>query len=158
MKSLVAYFSATGTTEKVARNLAEAVGGTLYRITPETPYTADDLNWMDSSSRSSRENKDPSMEPAISGDVPHWKDYDTVYLGYPIWWGLAPAILRTFVKGHDFNGKTVIPFATSGGSGLGSSGRQLREMANGGTWKTGGRVSGSASADSLRGWARKQRE
>ena len=114
---LIAYFSATGTTARAAERLAEATGGTLYAIVPSRPYTPDDLDWHDKRSRSSAEMNDPQARPAIGGRQPDTEDYDTVFIGYPIWWDLAPRIIDTFIESHDLKGKTVIPFATSGGSG-----------------------------------------
>lgn len=118
-KKLVAYFSATGTTEKVARALAEATGADLFQIVPEVPYTAADLDWNDKMSRSSREMADKSSRPAISSRVKSIDAYKTVFIGFPIWWYVAPTIVNTFLEQYDFAGKKVIPFATSGGSGMG---------------------------------------
>lgn len=124
-KKLVAYFSATGTTEKVARALAEATGADLFQIVPEVPYTAADLDWNDKMSRSSREMADKSSRPAISSRVKSIDAYETVFIGFPIWWYVAPTIVNTFLEQYDFAGKKVIPFATSGGSGMGETNRWL---------------------------------
>lgn len=116
-KVLVAYFSCSGVTKKLAQTLAGVVKGDLYEITPAQPYTAADLNWQDKNSRSSVEMRDKSSRPAISGSVKDFAQYDTVFVGFPIWWYVAPTIINTFLESEDFSGKTVIPFATSGGSG-----------------------------------------
>ena len=125
-KSLVAYFSASGVTKGVAVKLAKVINGDLYEIKPEQPYTSDDLNWMNKNSRSSIEMKDKSSRPAISGRIDNMEDYDIVYIGFPIWWYVAPTIINTFLESYDFSGKTVIPFATSGGSGLGNTVSELK--------------------------------
>lgn len=151
-KVLVAYFSATGSTEGVAKHIADATGATLYEIRPETPYTSADLNYNDSSTRATREQNDASARPAISGAVENMADYDVVFLGYPIWWGQAPKILYTFVESYRFDGKTVIPFCTSGSSGVGSSATNLQKSTSGANWLTGNRFSASASRDSIVSW------
>jgi len=151
-KVLVAYFSCTGSTEKIANHIADILGVTAYRITPETPYTSADLNYSDSSTRATREQNDASARPAISGSVENMADYDVVFLGYPIWWGQAPKIMYTFVESCDLAGKTIIPFCTSGSSGIGSSATNLSAGAPKATWLTGNRFSGSASRDSIAGW------
>ena len=122
MKTLVAYFSASGQTAKLAKTLAGVTGGDLFEIAPETAYTAADLDWMDKKSRSTIEMKDPKSRPAIAGKVADMAQYDTVFVGFPIWWYQAPRIIETFLESYDFSGKTVIPFATSGGSGMGRRG------------------------------------
>ena len=119
-KILVAYFSCTGTTRRVAQGLAAAVGADVYEIMPAVPYTRADLDWTDSSSRSSVEMKDASSRPEIAGRVDNMDDYDAVFVGFPIWWYVAPHIVDTFLESYDFSGKTVVPFATSGGSGCGA--------------------------------------
>ena len=119
-KKLVAYFSASGTTKKVAERLAKAAGADLFEIGPAIPYTSADLNWMDKKSRSSVEMNDPDSRPEIAETIPNMVDYDTVFIGFPIWWYVAPHIIHTFVESYDFSGKTLVPFATSGGSGMGS--------------------------------------
>ena len=149
---LIAYFSATGTTARAAERLAEATGGTLYAIVPARPYTPDDLDWHDKRSRSSAEMNDPQARPAIGGRQPDTEDYDTVFIGYPIWWGIAAWPVDGFVQANDFTGKTVIPFATSSSSGMGQSGELLAEMAGTGNWLEGQRFSSGVSADSVREW------
>lgn len=124
-KKLVAYFSATGTTRKVAQTLAEATGADLFEIVPEIPYSAADLNWNDRASRSSKEMADRSSRPAISSCVSDIDVYDTVFVGFPIWWYVAPTIVNSFLEQYDFSGKKVIPFATSGGSGMGETNTRL---------------------------------
>lgn len=125
MKILVAYFSASGQTAKLAKILAGVTGGDLFEIAPETAYTAADLDWMDKKSRSTIEMKDPKSRPAIAGKVADMAQYDTVFVGFPIWWYQAPRIIETFLESYDFSGKTVIPFATSGGSGMGKTNEKL---------------------------------
>ena len=123
-KTLVAYFSASGVTAGVAEKLARAVGADLYEIAPEEPYTKADINWMDKKSRSSVEMNDRSSRPAIGTVVENMDQYDTVFVGFPIWWYREPSIIDTFMEAYDFTGKIVIPFATSGGSGLGDSAKE----------------------------------
>lgn len=125
-KILVAYFSATGTTKKVAQNLAKATGGDLYEIKPQKPYTNADFNWRDSNSRSSLEMNDPKSRPEIISDDFSVENYDTIFLGFPIWWGTAPKIVHTFLERYDFSGKKIIIFATSGSSGLGNTANNLK--------------------------------
>lgn len=125
MKTLVAYFSASGQTANLAKTLAGVTGGDLFEIAPETAYTAADLDWMDKKSRSTIEMKDPKSRPAIAGKVADMAQYDTVFVGFPIWWYQAPRIIETFLESYDFSGKTVIPFATSGGSGMGKTNEKL---------------------------------
>ena len=134
---LVAYFSATGTTKSVAERMARVVGGDLYAITPEKPYTSADLNWHNDRSRSSLEMNDPAARPAIAGKPVNVKDYDVVFIGYPIWWGVAPRVVNTFIESVNLEGKTVIPFATSGGSGIGSSVSALRSAYPRINWQSG---------------------
>lgn len=153
-KVLVAYFSATNTTKGVAENLAGGLGADLYEIVPETPYTDADLNYHDNNSRTTIEMNDPNARPVISGSVENMDQYDVVFLGYPIWWGEAPRIINTFVETYDFNGKTIIPFCTSGSSGMGSSATNLHSATNGATWLDGSRFSGSASGDELVEWVK----
>ena len=140
---LVAYFSATNTTEGVAETIAASVGGELYEITPAEPYTSADLDWNDDNSRSTIEMNDPSARPAISGSVEDLSQYDVIFLGYPIWWGEAPRIINTFIESYDFSSKTIVPFCTSGGSGMGSSATNLHSAASGANWLSGSRLSGS---------------
>ena len=131
MKTLVAYFSASGQTAKLAKILAGVTGGDLFEIAPETAYTAADLDWMDKKSRSTIEMKDPKSRPAIAGKVADMAQYDTVFVGFPIWWYQAPRIIETFLESYDFSGKTVIPFATSGGSGMGKTNEKLAPSCTG---------------------------
>ena len=152
-KVLVAYFSASGVTAKVAGNLAKAVGADLYEIVPEIPYTKADLNWMSKKSRSSVEMADRSSRPAIAARVDDMEQYDTVFVGFPIWWYREPSIIDTFMESYDFSGKTVIPFATSGSSGLGDSYKNLQALAPGAIVKDGRRFKSSASEASLKEWA-----
>lgn len=149
MKTLVAYFSASGQTAKLAKTLAGVTGGDLFEIAPETAYTAADLDWMDKKSRSTIEMKDPKSRPAIAGKVADMAQYDTVFVGFPIWWYQAPRIIETFFESYDFSGKTVIPFATSGGSGIGGAEKSLREHCPRADWKRGRLVNSGAAA-----WAR----
>lgn len=125
-RKLVAYFSASGVTAKVAESLSEAIGADLYEIEPKVPYTKADLNWMDKQSRSTLEMNDPASRPAIKGMRDNMEDYDTVFVGFPIWWYVAPTIINTFLESYDLTGKTVIPFATSGGSGMGQTNEKLQ--------------------------------
>ncbi len=152
-KVLVAYFSASGVTRKVAVNLAKAIGADLYEIAPETPYTKADLNWMNRKSRSSVEMKDRSSRPAISTKVENMSDYDTIFVGFPIWWYREPSIIDTFAESYDFRGKTIVPFATSGGSGLGDTSKNLKELCPGANIAEGQRFKASASESALKEWA-----
>ncbi|WP_367932717.1 flavodoxin [Enterocloster citroniae] len=149
---LVAYFSATNTTEGVAEHIANGLGADLYEIVPEEAYTDADLNYNDDSSRSTIEMNDPSSRPAISGGVENMEQYDIVFIGYPIWWGEAPRIVSTFMESYDFSGKTLIPFCTSGGSGLGSSASNLAELTDGAQWLSGQRLGGGSSQDEVMEW------
>mgnify|MGYP000262473660 FL=1 len=153
-KILVVYYSASGTTKRVATAIADATGADLYEITPVEPYTSDDLNWTNSSSRVSREHDDESLQDiALTEITPtDWDSYDTVLIGYPIWWGIAAWPVDNFVKGNDFTGKTVIPFCTSSSSGLGDSGNLLEEMAGTGDWQEGHRFSSGASDADAADW------
>lgn len=125
-RQLVAYFSASGVTAKVAERLSEAIGADLYEIEPQVAYTKADLDWMDKKSRSTIEMNDPASRPTISGQRDNMDTYDTVYVGFPIWWYVAPTIINTFLESYDFTGKTIIPFATSGGSGMGKTNEKLQ--------------------------------
>ena len=126
-KILVAYFSASGITKNVAKNLAEVCGADLYEIKPEIPYTNDDLNWMDKTSRSSVEMRDRNSRPKIVDDDAHIRDYDVIFLGFPIWWYVAPTIINTFLEKNNFSGKKIVLFATSGGSGFGRTVENIRQ-------------------------------
>lgn len=155
-KPLIVYFSATGSTKKVAEYIAEETGGRLYEVTPKEEYSADDLDWNNQNSRVSMEHDNESMRDVILSETtaPDWVDYDTVYVGYPIWWGIAAWPLSTFVAENDFSGKTVIPFCTSASSGLGNSATLLEEAAKSGTWLSGKRFSSSASKEEVVSWLR----
>jgi len=150
---LVVYFSATGTTKGVAEKLAEGLGADLYEIVPEEPYTDADLNYNDSGSRTSVEMDDPSCRPAIAGELPDLAPWDTVLIGYPIWWGDTPRIVSTFVESADLTGKTLAVFFTSGSSGLGNSMKHLTEQAGAGTWLEGRRFTAGTAAEELVQWA-----
>lgn len=150
---LVAYFSATGTTKTLAGYISEVTGGDLYEIVPETPYTSEDLNYSDNNSRSTKEQNDESVRPEISGSLENLNQYDTIFLGYPIWWGEAPRIIDTFMETYDFSGKTIVPFCTSGGSGIGSSARNLHDHAASDViWLEGERLSSDTSHDEMVSW------
>lgn len=154
MKILVAYFSASGQTAKLAKTLAGVTGGDLFEIAPETAYTAADLDWMDKKSRSTIEMKDPESRPAIAGKVADMAQYDTVFVGFPIWWYQAPRIIETFLESYDFSGKTVIPFATSGGSGMGGTNKALAPSCTGARLLEGKVFRSSTNADTLREWVK----
>ena len=153
-KTLVVYYSASGNTERVAKDIAEAAGADLFEIVPTEVYTSDDLDWTNSDSRVSREHDDESLRdvPLTTTEVPDWDSYDTVFIGYPIWWGIAAWPVDTFVKNNDFTGKTVIPFATSSSSGMGQSGSLLADMAGTGEWQEGQRFSSGVSSDDVQSW------
>ena len=153
-KTLVVYYSASGNTERVAKDIAEAAGADLFEIVPTELYTSDDLNWTNPDSRVSREHDDESLRdvPLTTTEVSDWDSYDTVFIGYPIWWGIAAWPVDTFVKNNDFNGKTVIPFATSSSSGMGQSGSLLADMAGTGDWQEGQRFSSGVSSDDVQSW------
>ena len=153
-KVLVAYYSASGNTERVAQDIADATGGDLFEIVPIEVYSEEDLDWTNSDSRVSREHEDESLRDVAltTTEVSNWDEYDTVFIGYPIWWGIAAWPVDGFVQANDFTGKTVIPFATSSSSGMGQSGELLAEMAGTGNWLEGKRFSSGVSADSVREW------
>ena len=153
-KILVAYFSATSNTEGIANHIKNILGddADLYEIVPETPYTSDDLNYNDSSSRSSKEMDDADTRPAISGSVEDMEQYGVIFLGYPIWWGEAPRIINSFLESYDLSGKTIVPFCTSGSSGIGSSATNLHSLAGTATWLDGQRFSGGASRSTVESW------
>ena len=153
-KTLVVYYSASGNTERVAKDIAEAAGADLFEIVPTEVYTSDDLDWTNPDSRVSREHDDESLRdvPLTTTEVPDWDSYDTVFIGYPIWWGIAAWPVDTFVKNNDFTGKTVIPFATSSSSGMGQRGSLLADMAGTGEWQEGQRFSSGVSSDDVQSW------
>ena len=153
-KVLVVYYSATGSTKEVAETIADSTGGDLFEIQPKEPYTDDDLNYNDKNSRVSREheNEDERDVELVSTTVDNWDSYDTVFIGYPIWWGTAAWPVDNFVKENDFTGKTVIPFCTSASSGIGDSGNQLEKMAGTGDWQEGQRFRSGASEADVTEW------
>ncbi len=151
-KVLIAYFSATGTTKGVAEHIANGLNADIYEIVPEEPYTDADLDYNNNNSRATIEMSDPDVRPVISGSVENMEQYDIVFIGYPIWRGEAPRIISTFVESYDFSGKTIVPFCTSGGSGMGSSAANLEELTNGAQWISGQRLSGSDSRDTVMEW------
>ena len=152
--TLVVYYSATGNTEDVAKMIAEQTDGTLFEIEPKEPYSDDDLNWSDDNSRVSKEheNEDERNVELVSTTADNWDSYDTVFIGYPIWWGIAAWPVDNFVKNNDFTGKMVIPFCTSSSSGLGQSGELLAEMAGTGDWQEGQRFRSSAASSDVQEW------
>lgn len=152
-KILVAYFSASGVTAKTAKDLASALSADIFEIKPKIPYTPADLDWRDKASRSSIEMKDPGSRPAISATVEDIAQYDAVFVGFPIWWYVAPTIINTFLESCDLSGKTVIPFATSGGSGMGNTNEKLQPSCPGAKLLPGKLLNGAHSADELRKWA-----
>ena len=152
-KALVAYFSASGTTARVAQTLAKALDADLFEIKPQEPYTAADLNWNDHNSRTTIEKGDESSRPAIVGNVGDLSAYDTVFVGFPIWWYVEPRIVDPFLESTDFTNKTIVPFATSGGSGLGRAPKRMQTIAKGSRVLGGKVLNGNPSADSLRAWA-----
>lgn len=151
---LVVYYSATGNTAQVAQYIADATGGDLFEIQPVEPYTDDDLNWTDDNSRVSQEHAVESLRDVelVADTVDNWDQYDTVFIGYPIWWGIAAWPVDGFVEANDFSGKTVIPFCTSSSSGLGESGQLLADMAGTGDWQEGQRFRSSASQEDVQSW------
>ena len=150
--TIVVYFSATGTTKGVAERIASAENADIFELIPAEPYTDADLDWNDSNSRTTLEMNDPDVRPAIANDTVDLEGYETVYIGYPIWWGDAPRMMSTFVEAHDFDSKTVIPFCTSGGSGIGRSGKNLASQAGSGNWLAGGRLDANISELELQDW------
>lgn len=151
---LVVYYSATGNTAQVAQYIADSTGGDLFEIQPVEPYTDDDLNWTDDNSRVSQEHADESLRDVelVADTVDNWDQYDTVFIGYPIWWGIAAWPVDGFVEANDFSGKTVIPFCTSSSSGLGESGQLLADMAGTGDWQEGQRFRSGASQEDVQSW------
>lgn len=154
-KTLVVYFSGSGNTKRVAEDIAAATGGTLFELVPVTPYTSADLSWTTAGSRVNREHDDESLRDItlVTTTPENFDEYDTVFIGYPIWWGIAAWPVNNFVKNNDFTGKTVIPFATSASSGMGQSGSLLAEMAGTGNWQEGHRFSSGASKSTVEEWA-----
>ena len=152
-KTLVVYFSASGVTAALAERLAAAIGADLFEIKPEEPYTAADLDWRDKQSRSSVEMNDRSARPAVAASVEDMASYETVFVGFPIWWYREPSIIDTFMESYDFSGKTVVPFATSGSSGIGDSPANIQALAPGAEVAPGKRFDKNASAEELGRWA-----
>lgn len=152
-RKLVAYFSASGVTAKVAEKLSEAIGADLYAIEPEVPYTKADLDWMDKKSRSTIEMNNPASRPAIAGKRDNMNDYDTVFVGFPIWWYVAPTIINTFLESYDLTGKTIIPFATSGGSDMGKTNEKLLPSCKGAKLLDGKVFKASVNGADLAKWA-----
>lgn len=152
-RKLVAYFSASSVTAKVAEKLSEAIGADLYAIEPEVPYTKADLDWMDKKSRSTIEMNNPASRPAIAGKRDNMNDYDTVFVGFPIWWYVAPTIINTFLESYDLTGKTIIPFATSGGSDMGKTNEKLLLSCKGAKLLDGKVFKASVSGADLAKWA-----
>ena len=150
--TIVVYFSATGTTKGVAERIASVTDADIFELSAAEPYSDADLDWNDKNSRTTLEMNDPDVRPAIANDTVDLDGYETVYIGYPIWWGEAPRIMSTFVEAHDFDGKTVIPFCTSGGSSIGRSGENLASQAGGGNWLAGGRLDANISESELQDW------
>lgn len=154
-KILVAYFSASGETKKLAKTIAGVTGGDLFEIAPQVPYTAADLDWMDAGSRSTLEMKDEKSRPAMAGQVQDMGQYETVFVGFPIWWYQAPRIIETFLESYDFSGKKVVPFATSGGSGLGKTEDILKAVCPAAQWLPGKRLRSGESAGAVQSWVDK---
>lgn len=152
-KTLVAYFSASGVTAKLAKTLAGAIGADLFEIRPEVPYTGADLNWNDPKSRSSVEMNDKSFRPAVAGRVEDMAQYSRVFVGFPIWWYVAPTIINTFLEQYDLTGKAIIPFATSGMSGMGQTNRELKDSCKGADLMEGKRFASGTKAPELKAWA-----
>ena len=150
--TLVAYFSATGNTEEIAQNLQTILGASLYEFIPAKPYSDDDLDYNASDCRANQEQNDPSVRPAIDGSVENMDSYDVILLGYPIWWGEAPRIISTFLESYDFTGKTIVPFCTSGSSGIGGSAEHLTVLAADATWLEGARFNPGATQDEVAAW------
>ena len=151
-RTLVAYFSASGVTARTAKEIAQAVGADLYEIRPAEPYTDADLNWMDKRSRSTIEMNDPACRPAIAEPAEHMEQYDTLFVGFPIWWYTAPHIIRTFLESYDFTGKTIVRFATSGSSGIGKTGKELAFSCPGAKIIEGRMLNGNPSEAELKKW------
>ena len=154
-KVLVAYFSATGTTAKLAAKLASVIGAALHEIKPEVPYTSADLDWTNKKSRSSIEMEDKSFRPAVANTVDNMEQYDTIYIAFPIWWYVAPTIINTFLEQYDLSGKKMIPLATSGGSGMGNTNKELALSCAGADLKKGEVFSANINENELKSWAEK---
>lgn len=154
-KTLVTYFSASGVTAELAKRLAKAVNADIYEIKPQQPYTDADLNWMDKQSRSTLEMKDPSCRPAIVQPVPDVQQYDVVFVGFPVWWYREPSIVDTFMEACKWNGQKVVPFATSGSSGIGSADKNMQTLAPSTTVEAGKRLDVNMSESALADWAKK---
>lgn len=154
-KKLVAYFSASGVTAKAAKTLAMTIGADLYEIKPGQPYSRADLNWTDKKSRSSIEMNNPASRPAITGRVSNMEDYNVIFVGFPIWWYVAPTIINTFLESYDLSGKTIIPFATSGGSSMGKTNEKLLPSCQGATLLQGKMLNGKINTEALKEWANK---
>lgn len=152
-KKLVAYFSASGVTAKLAKRLADAVDADIFEIKPEKPYTTADLDWTNKKSRSSVEMSDKSFRPAVAEKLDNIADYDTIYVGFPIWWYVAPTIINTFLEQYDLTGKTIIPFATSGTSLMGKTNSELAPSCKGAILKEGKRFEANADETELKNWA-----
>ena len=151
-RKLVAYFSASGVTAKVAETLSETIGADLFAIEPKVPYTKADLDWMDKNSRSTLEMKDPASRPEIARARDNMEEYDTVFVGFPIWWYVAPTIINTFLESYDLTGKTIIPFATSGGSGMGKTNEKLMPSCKGAKLLDGKVLKANVGAKELDDW------
>ena len=154
-KKLVAYFSASGVTAKVAKTLASAIDADLHEILPVQKYTSADLNWTNKKSRSSVEMNDKSFRPAIANQIENMEQYDVIYVGFPIWWYVAPTIINTFLESYNLEGKVIVPFATSGSSGMGGTNADLKDSCKGAELKEGRRFSSNARAEELKAWAEK---
>lgn len=150
-KTLVAYFSCSGVTKSVAQDISNITGADIFEIQPKIPYTSKDLNWMDKNSRSSVEMKNPNSRPEIANSIENIADYDTIYVGFPIWWYVAPTIIDTFLESYDFSQKTIIPFATSGGSGVGKTEQILKEICPKANWKP-CKILNHVSKDEISSW------
>ncbi len=151
-KTLVAYFSASGVTEKVAQTLAKTIGADIFEIAPKVKYTKADLNWMDKQSRSTIEMNDPSSRPEIAAKCENMGEYDTVFVGFPIWWYVAPTIINTFLESYDLTGKTIVPFATSGGSGMGKTNEKLAPSCKGAKLIEGKVLKSNANGSDIAAW------
>lgn len=153
MKKLVAYFSASGVTKNAAERLAKAAGAQLFEIKPALSYTSADLDWTNKKSRSSVEMNNPHSRPEIAEQLPNMEDYDTIFIGFPIWWYVAPTIINTFIESYDFSGKTIIPFATSGGSGMGKTVEVLKPLCPNANWIKGKMLNGVSDSE-LENWVK----